>query len=132
MHEMEDTDMTYKSLAQAQQKLTLAEARYNKQNFANVREEKVQVAEIDRIRRNITKLAKYLPLVEERKSLELAIKGLRQDIRVVYFFWDSIMKNAFSWFVQKCALTKNRYMNAKSAFVKSKDPTLSWRRNCGD
>lgn len=78
--------MTYKNLAQAQQKLSFAEDRYNKQNFASVREEKAQVAEIDRIKRNIAKLGKYVPLVEERKSVETAIKDLRQEIRVCIFF----------------------------------------------
>lgn len=75
--------MTYKNLAQAQQKLTLAEDRYKKQNFASVREEKLQVSEIDRIKRNIAKLNRYIPLVEERKVLEAAAKELRQEIRTI-------------------------------------------------
>jgi hypothetical protein len=85
---MEDTDMTYKTLAVAQEKLAMAEGRYKKQNFASVREEKLQVAEINRIKRNLAKLAKYLPLVEERKNLETANKELRLDIRVNWNFWN--------------------------------------------
>lgn len=81
---MEDVDLTYKNLAQAQQKLQSAEDRYNKQNFASVREEKLQVVEIDRIKRNLIKLGKYLPLIEERKTLESATKDMRQKIRVCH------------------------------------------------
>jgi hypothetical protein len=110
--------MTYKNLSQAQQKLALAEARYNKQNFANVREEKLQVAEIDRIKRNIAKLAKYLPLLEERKTLESAIKEIRLNIRVCYL---KMAKNSsFSRFVQKCAQIGSKYMIAVKRCEKSR------------
>jgi uncharacterized coiled-coil DUF342 family protein len=79
----EDSELIWKSLPLAQQKLSTAEDRYKKGNFTNVREEKLQVNEINRIKRNIAKLAKYLPLVEEKKALEVEIGESRQEIRVI-------------------------------------------------
>lgn len=74
--------MAYKNLGVVQQKLTTAEERYKRQKFGTVREEQLQVNEIDRLKRNLAKLTKYLPLVEERKTLDDRIKTSRQNLRV--------------------------------------------------
>lgn len=76
-------DLQYKNLTLAQDKLRMAEERYKKQNFANLRDEKMQVAEIDRIKRNLAKLAKYIPMIEERKAIEVITNGLRLEIRAI-------------------------------------------------
>uniref|UniRef100_A0A915CUW1 Uncharacterized protein n=1 Tax=Ditylenchus dipsaci TaxID=166011 RepID=A0A915CUW1_9BILA len=83
IQELEDTDLIYKDLAQAQQKLCLVEEKYKRSTFSNIREEQVQVNEVNRIKRNIAKLAKYIPLVEQRKSLEAQIKADRHKNRTI-------------------------------------------------
>lgn len=74
--------MAYKSLSVVQQKLNTAEERYNRQKFGTMREEQLQVNEINRLKRNLAKLTKYLPLVDERKTLDDGIKTSRQNLRV--------------------------------------------------
>uniref|UniRef100_A0A914CUQ8 Uncharacterized protein n=1 Tax=Acrobeloides nanus TaxID=290746 RepID=A0A914CUQ8_9BILA len=46
-----------------------------------MREEQAVVSEIDKLKRNITKLAKYMPLIDERKRLEESMKSARQSLR---------------------------------------------------
>ncbi|KAH7728101.1 hypothetical protein AAVH_04345 [Aphelenchoides avenae] len=58
IHELEDADMAYKSLSVVQQKLNTAEERYNRQKFGTMREEQLQVNEINRLKRNLAKLTK--------------------------------------------------------------------------
>ncbi len=72
----------YKDLLHAQQKLATVEERYKRQKFSKIREEQIQVNEVNRIKRNIAKLSKYIPLVEQRKSLEAEMKADRQKVRV--------------------------------------------------
>lgn len=79
---MEDADLTYKNLPLAQQKLATAEQRYKRGTYASMREEQAQVTEINRLKRNVAKLGRYLPLVDEKKALDEKIKTSRQDLRV--------------------------------------------------
>ncbi|KAI1724169.1 hypothetical protein Ddc_05377 [Ditylenchus destructor] len=81
IQELEDNDLIFKNLDQAQKKLASVEEKYKRQKFSSMREEQMQVNEVNRIKRNIAKLAKYIPLVEQRKSIEAQIKEDRQKIR---------------------------------------------------
>ncbi|KAI6244202.1 hypothetical protein M3Y99_00093200 [Aphelenchoides fujianensis] len=82
LHEIEDNDaIVFKNLPQAQQRLADAELKYAKHNFSSIREERMQVAEIDRLKRNLAKLRQYLPLVEEKKQLDAEIKEARNELR---------------------------------------------------
>lgn len=72
----------YRDPRTAQERLQRLENHYKRKNFANMREEQQAVNEIDRLKRNITKLGKYMPLVEERRRLDEKIKNSRQQLRV--------------------------------------------------
>uniref|UniRef100_A0AC34QAA8 Uncharacterized protein n=1 Tax=Panagrolaimus sp. JU765 TaxID=591449 RepID=A0AC34QAA8_9BILA len=70
LRDLEDSDMTYKDPELAKRMLNQLETRYHKQKFSNAREEQLIVKEIERAKRNLTKLTRYLPIAEECKRLE--------------------------------------------------------------
>ncbi|KAI6209444.1 hypothetical protein M3Y96_00222100 [Aphelenchoides besseyi] len=82
LHEIEDADLTYRSLAVAQQRLADVQNKYERHSFS-IREEKILIAEISRIKRNISKLPKYLSLLNDKRQLDVVIKDTRQELRTI-------------------------------------------------
>lgn len=82
LHELEDSDLTYKNPAMAKERLAQLEDKYRNQTFSSAREEQLIINEIERHKRNVTKLLKYTPILEECKRLEGLCKVARQNHRV--------------------------------------------------
>lgn len=68
----------------AKEKLAQLEGKYRNQTFSSAREEQLIINEIERHKRNVAKLLKYTPILEECKRLEGLCKVARQSHRVCY------------------------------------------------
>lgn len=81
LSELEDADLIYKDPDRAQAMLTKLETKYNNQRFSNAREERLIINEIERARRNLTKLKKYVPIQNEYRRLESELRAARSDFQ---------------------------------------------------
>lgn len=72
----------YKSMPMAKQKLAQLEGQFKERKFTNIRDEQMWVAQMDKMQRNIGRLAKYLPLVEQKRMLEMELREKRRRVRV--------------------------------------------------
>ena len=82
LHDMEDSDLTYKNPVTAKEILAQLETKYKNQTFSSAREEQLIINEIERHKRNVTKLLKYTPILDECKRLEGLCKAARTKHRV--------------------------------------------------
>jgi len=81
LSELEDADLIYKDPTRAQAMLTQLETKYNNQRLSNAREERLMVNEIERAKRNVTKLKKYVPILNEYKKLESELRQARSGFQ---------------------------------------------------
>jgi hypothetical protein len=69
----------------AKQKLAQLESQFKERRFTNIRDEQLWVAQMDKLQRNITRLAKYTPLMERKREMEADGREQRRRIRVYLF-----------------------------------------------
>uniref|UniRef100_A0AC34FNA3 Uncharacterized protein n=1 Tax=Panagrolaimus sp. ES5 TaxID=591445 RepID=A0AC34FNA3_9BILA len=65
LHDLEDSDLTYKNPITAKEKLSQLETKYRNQTFTSAREEQLIINEIERHKRNVAKLGKYVLILDE-------------------------------------------------------------------
>jgi hypothetical protein len=117
LHDLEDSDLTYKNPAVAKDKLAQLETKYRNQTFSSAREEQLIINEIERHKRNVSKLAKYMPILEECKRLEGLCKIARNTHR-------NEKKEFFD--------TRDRWKNTRTRLRKIHDPIFRFRNKLNE